>query len=158
MLAPLAGSAGRDTCRLGPAEFDTMPLPPYWRQALMSFAVYRQIHHWPGKPVSGLDAELFDLAGRDPQRAELLRRSLQRLQEGAGGPELQEMARDVLAGRIGLRVAAAYDCYQPALRAEFERYRQWHHDTSAAVKLASMAIQPVRMNDKSHRGPRIRVA
>lgn len=82
--------------------------------------------------MNDADAELRDIAGGDPQRAELLRRSLERLQNGAAGPALQEMARDVLAGRIGLRDATGYAYYQEALTAEATRYQQWRDQAGEA--------------------------
>jgi hypothetical protein len=65
--------------------------------------------------MSNVDANLRELA-RDPGLARSLRRSLGRLADGVGGPELQEMARDVLAGRISLREAAGSHAYAAALR------------------------------------------
>lgn len=58
-----------------------------------------------------LNESLRDLAGGDEARAELLRASLGRLASGAAGELLQEMARDVLAGRIALRQALTSDAY-----------------------------------------------
>lgn len=60
------------------------------------------------------DAEFLDIA-EDPVEARLLRKSLQQLAGGGAGEALQEMARDVLAGRIGLRQAVEVSAYGEAL-------------------------------------------
>lgn len=41
-----------DTDRLDPTRLQTVPLPPYWRQVLALFEVYRHIVHQPGEPVA----------------------------------------------------------------------------------------------------------
>jgi hypothetical protein len=52
-----------------------------------------------------LEDELRSMARGDPGKYQLVRDSLGRLAEGAAGPDLQEMAREVLAGRVTLRRA-----------------------------------------------------
>ncbi|GAA3393340.1 hypothetical protein [Cryptosporangium minutisporangium] len=89
-------------------------------------------------------AELTDIAGNDPHTAALLRRSLERLREGVGGPALQEMARDVLAGNTTLRSAGSFSFYQEALTAGLERFRGWQQtvnpeEVRAAVQDAKAA-------------------
>lgn len=64
------------------------------------------------------DEEFLGIA-RSPERARSLRKSLQKLagdgeSPGAGGA-LQEMAREVLAGRVGLREAMQVPAYREAL-------------------------------------------
>lgn len=76
-----------------------------------------------------IPAELQEIAGDDPRRAELLYRSLQRLRDGAGGSALQEMASDVLAGRASLRAAIGFSYYQDALTEHLQRFRDWQRDT-----------------------------
>ena len=70
-------------------------------------------------------AELRDLSGGDAERAGQLRAGLERLRGGAGGPALQEMARDVLAGHITLRRAAAFSFYQEGLGQGLDRFNEW---------------------------------
>lgn len=60
------------------------------------------------------DEEFLDVA-KDPARARALRKSLKRLAEDDRGGALQEMAREVLAGRIGLREAVSNTAYREAL-------------------------------------------
>lgn len=60
------------------------------------------------------DAEFLDIA-EDPVEARLLRKSLQQLAGGGAGDALQEMAREVLSGRVGLRDAVGVSAYGEAL-------------------------------------------
>ncbi len=65
----------------------------------------------PGPGVPDLDEKLRGIARGDPAAYRLLRSSLQRLAEGAGSSDLQEMAREVLAGRVTLRKALLSGAY-----------------------------------------------
>jgi hypothetical protein len=58
----------------------------------------------------------LSIAGGDPALAKVVYDNLRRLEEGAGGPAMQELARDVLAGKIGLREAANSGAYAEAFR------------------------------------------
>jgi hypothetical protein len=76
------------------------------------------------------DTDLMDVA-HDEARTRALRKSLQRLADspqGRGNGALQEMAREVLSGRVGLREALRVGVYAEALgervaagRREFEQ-------------------------------------
>ncbi|MFE5870500.1 hypothetical protein ACFQ6V_17905 [Streptomyces roseifaciens] len=59
--------------------------------------------------------EEFVAPGRSADRARVLHGMLQRLAAGSGGDALQEMAREVLTGRIGLRDAVRVGTYAEAL-------------------------------------------
>jgi hypothetical protein len=72
-----------------------------------------------------VNASLMDLAGQDAARSQVLRASLERLANGTGGELLQEMARDVLAGRLDLRQAALSDVYGSGLFDSFTNF--WEH-------------------------------
>jgi hypothetical protein len=69
-------------------------------------------------------AEFNDIAAGDSAQAQQLRTALERLRSGAGGPELQEMARDVLAGRVSLRAAFGFSFYQEALARRLDERRE----------------------------------
>ncbi|MGP4002262.1 hypothetical protein [Streptomyces sp. 8N706] len=71
------------------------------------------------------DADLTSITGGDEVRARALRKSLQKLagSEQAGGV-LQEMAREVLAGRVGLRDALRVGSYADALGERVAQARQ----------------------------------
>ncbi|QLE71591.1 hypothetical protein FGW37_08240 [Streptomyces rectiverticillatus] len=59
--------------------------------------------------------EEFVTPGRSADRARALHGVLQRLAAGSAGGALQEMAREVLTGRIGLRDAVRVGTYAEAL-------------------------------------------
>ncbi|MEU1814336.1 HMG-box domain-containing protein [Streptomyces roseifaciens] len=59
--------------------------------------------------------EEFVTPGRSADRARALHGVLQRLAAGGAGGALQEMAREVLTGRIGLRDAVRVGTYAEAL-------------------------------------------
>lgn len=70
-------------------------------------------------------AELRSVAHGNPGREERLRSALTRLAAGAGGPDLREMAAEVLAGRVTLRGAVLSGAYCEALRPAVEQLMQW---------------------------------
>ncbi|MDI3389846.1 hypothetical protein QIS99_27180 [Streptomyces sp. B-S-A8] len=62
------------------------------------------------------DADLTSMTGGDEARARALRKTLQKLAESdKAGPTLQEMAREILSGRVGLREAMRVGAYADAL-------------------------------------------
>ncbi|MGW2367806.1 hypothetical protein ACWCZ5_19760 [Streptomyces sp. NPDC001667] len=72
--------------------------------------------------------EEFLAPGRDRAQARAVRRGLQEMAEGGAGEVLQEMARDILSGRIGLREALRVGPYATALA---ERVRAAHAEWGA---------------------------
>ncbi|MGK5628712.1 hypothetical protein [Streptomyces sp. URMC 123] len=60
-------------------------------------------------------ADEFITPARDRAHARIVHQSLQALATGHAGPVLQEMAREVLAGRVGLREALRVGVYADAL-------------------------------------------
>lgn len=66
----------------------------------------------------------LDVAGGDPDLARVVYENLRRLEEGAGGPAMQELAREVLAGRMSLREAANSGAYAEAFRTGPDQHRQ----------------------------------
>lgn len=71
-----------------------------------------------------LDRDLEDMSG-SPALARGLKEDLRRLRDGAAGPELAEMARDVLDGNIELRTAARSSFYADQLTEAVGRYQSW---------------------------------
>ena len=57
------------------------------------------------------DSEFLEMTQQDPAQAKILRKSLEHLASGLGGPALKEMAQEVLSGRMGLREAADVSAY-----------------------------------------------
>ncbi|MEW2402682.1 hypothetical protein [Streptomyces sp. NPDC046862] len=76
------------------------------------------------------DADLMDIA-RDEARARALRKSLQRLADNSSGnPALQEMAKEVLSGRTGLREALRVGAYSEALGERIAQARREYEEQS----------------------------
>ncbi|MFC3572538.1 hypothetical protein ACFOZ0_04415 [Streptomyces yaanensis] len=76
------------------------------------------------------DADLMDIT-HDEVRARALRKSLQRLADSqSGNGALQEMAREVLSGRIGLREALRVGAYSEALGERLAQARQEYEQQS----------------------------
>lgn len=69
-----------------------------------------------------LDDEFARMAGGRKLGQEL-RRNLERLRGGAAGPDLAEMARDILDGRITVREVARSNAYAVPLGEAMDRYR-----------------------------------
>jgi hypothetical protein len=77
-----------------------------------------------------IDDELLRMSG-NPRVADAIRAGLRRLSNGGAGPELAEMAEDLLAGRISLREVGASSVYGPQLTEAFSAFRQWQNGLSA---------------------------
>jgi hypothetical protein len=65
-------------------------------------------------PDEAIDRELDGMTG-DPALTTSIRDSLTRLRDGAAGPDLAEMARDLLDGKISLRQVTRSGLYTEAL-------------------------------------------
>ncbi|OEU86686.1 hypothetical protein DB35_23765 [Streptomyces abyssalis] len=79
------------------------------------------------------ETELLEIA-RDPVDARRLRESLEKLAGGASNDTLKEMAKEVLAGRIGLRDAVAVPAYSEALIEGGRPFREEWDKLSAAER------------------------
>jgi hypothetical protein len=79
-------------------------------------------------PDRQADAEVGDAeflsATRDQAQARALRKQLQQLAGGEAGSVLQEMAKEVLSGRIGLRDALRVSAYAEALGERVHTFRE----------------------------------
>jgi hypothetical protein len=71
---------------------------------------------------NALDDEFARMAGGRKLGQEL-RRNLEKLRDGGAGPDLAEMARDVLAGRISVRDVSRSTAYAGPLSDAMDRYR-----------------------------------
>ena len=76
-----------------------------------------------------LNRDLEQMAG-NPRVARAMRDGLQRLSEGAGGPAMAELARDLLAGRITLREVGHSAAYADQFREAIATYEQWRRELS----------------------------
>jgi hypothetical protein len=69
------------------------------------------------------DEEFLDIT-QSQAEARLLRKALQQLSDGGAGEALQEMAREVLSGRMGLRDAVSHSAYGEELIAKNASFRE----------------------------------
>ncbi|WP_329311774.1 hypothetical protein [Streptomyces sp. NBC_01262] len=86
--------------------------------------------------------EEFIAIARDPARARALRETLRKLARAGGGSgdgALREMAREVLAGRVGLREAMQVGPYREALRDRARAGARAYEDMSAPERAAAEA-------------------
>lgn len=82
----------------------------------------------PSEPEVG-DSE-FQGVTRDQIQARALRKQLQQLVGGGAGDVLQEMAREILSGRVGLREAMRVTAYADALGERVRAFREaWERMT-----------------------------
>jgi glycerol-3-phosphate dehydrogenase len=63
-----------------------------------------------------------------PAVAKQIKESLRRLTDGVAGPELAELARDILDGRINLRIVARSAAYADQMTEAMGRFRRWQAD------------------------------
>ncbi|UQA95878.1 hypothetical protein [Streptomyces halobius] len=71
------------------------------------------------------DSEFMEIA-KDPAQARVLRKALEQLAGGGAGEALQEMAKEVLSGRIGLRDAVNVSAYSEAITENSQHFmREW---------------------------------
>ncbi|WP_043912128.1 hypothetical protein [Kitasatospora griseola] len=83
------------------------------------------------------DEELLDVADNPAQAAEL-HRALRTIAKADGvGPELQQMAREVLSGRIGMRDVVESDRYLSAIGARLGEMRTAAENMSPEERAAS---------------------
>jgi hypothetical protein len=93
------------------------------------------------------DDELISMAGGDRSMAKAVRASLQRLRDGIGGPEMQEMARDVLEGRSTLRQVGRSEVYGGAFREQFRKLAQWRAEVGEEEYQAHMERARQRLDE-----------
>jgi hypothetical protein len=72
-----------------------------------------------------IDRDLDEMAG-NPRIAAAIKAHLQRLSRGAGGPQLAEMARDLLDGRTSLREVGRSQVYADQFAAATGRFLNWY--------------------------------
>ncbi|BCJ46332.1 hypothetical protein GCM10010168_59710 [Actinoplanes ianthinogenes] len=76
------------------------------------------------------ERELASIGHGHPGRTQMVRDSLRRLADGAGGAELQEAAREILAGRIGIRRALTGEIYGRTLSDGLRRFQEHYERLS----------------------------
>lgn len=93
-----------------------------------------------------LDRQLAEMTD-NPQVARAIKDSLRKLSKGAAGPELAEMATEVLNGRTDLRGLAKTSVYGSPLAEGVDRFRQWEAEASPeerrrVAEQTRMALEP----------------
>jgi hypothetical protein len=76
-----------------------------------------------------IDDELLRLAGNS-RIAAATKENLRRLTTGVAGPDLAEMAEELLAGRTSLRKLGQSAAYAPQLSEAFAKFQQWQSELS----------------------------
>ncbi|GAA2468169.1 hypothetical protein [Streptomyces macrosporus] len=83
-----------------------------------------------GRPEPEVDDLEFQNENRDRVQARALRKQLQQLAQGGAGSVLQEMAREILSGRVGLSEAMRVPAYAEALGEKVRTFREsWERMT-----------------------------
>ncbi|SCG53077.1 hypothetical protein [Micromonospora humi] len=102
-------------------------------------------------PETEPERQLLDLAEGENGLAKILHASLERLRDGAAGTDLQEMARDVLAGHTDLRQIAVTDAYGPMFLDQFHRFKEWeeHLDPDERRRLTDEATAVAQEIDRT---------
>lgn len=78
---------------------------------------------------SPVDRDLEQMAG-NPRLARAVKESLERLRSGAAGPDMAEMAKDVLDGRTDLRSVGRSSAYAGHIRDGIDKFNRWQADLS----------------------------
>ena len=92
-----------------------------------------------------LDQELDRMAG-SPALAKVVKKQILALRDGVAGPQLAEMARDLLDGRIGLRTIASSDAYAQPLTEATASYQAWYENLDGSQR-TSLVAEAQRLTD-----------
>lgn len=76
---------------------------------------------------AALERDLERMSG-DPRIARAVKDSLRQLKDGAAGPELADLARDLLEGRTDLHSVASSSAYSAPLTAAVSTYETWYSE------------------------------
>jgi hypothetical protein len=77
--------------------------------------------------MGNLDDQVLDLAGGDRGLATLVRGALERLRVGTAGPELADLANDVLNGHLDVGQMGS-DLYAGEFSSHLRAIQQWQDD------------------------------
>jgi len=76
-----------------------------------------------------IDRELEQMTS-NPRVAEAMKAALSKLRQGVAGPEMAEMATEVLEGRTDLRTIGQSSVYAAQFTEAAEGFRRWHAELS----------------------------
>jgi hypothetical protein len=100
-----------------------------------------------------IDRELEDMSG-SPSLARELKENLRHLRDGAAGPELAEMAREVLKGDVGLRSVARSSVYADQFTDATGRYQRWHEQLTPEGREQLLSDARRQIRDRWAQEPR----
>ena len=92
-----------------------------------------------------LNQELEQMAG-SPTVARAVKDALRRLSNGAAGPDLAEMARDVLEGRADLRTVGQSSAYSGPMTDAIGKFQDWQDELTLDKREAFIADARSRMS------------
>jgi len=69
-----------------------------------------------------------------PALAHVIKATLDRLADGLGGPELAEVAGEVIAGRVDLRDVAQSNVYGEAFTMQISNFSAWYSQLDAEAR------------------------
>ncbi|MFJ1702318.1 hypothetical protein [Kitasatospora sp. NPDC088346] len=97
------------------------------------------------------DDELLDTAD-DPAQAASLHKALRTIAANPSvGPQLQEMAKDILSGRVGMREAVQSERYLSAIGARLDDMRAAAENMSPAERERSQARAEKMIEEREER-------
>ncbi|MCK1794503.1 hypothetical protein MTQ01_00355 [Streptomyces sp. XM4193] len=96
------------------------------------------------------DDDFLEFTQNDPVGARNLRLTLEKLAEGGAGETTQEMAREVLSGRIGLRQAVTVPAYSEALVQGMQPFKEKWEELSDSER-EELAAQGQRDYEQQER-------
>jgi hypothetical protein len=100
-----------------------------------------------------IDRELEDLSG-SPSLARELKENLRRLRDGVAGPELAEMAREVLKGDVDLRGVVRSSVYADQFTEAIGRYQRWHEELTPEEREQLLSDARRQIRDRWAEEPR----
>ena len=97
-----------------------------------------------------LDRDLERMSG-SPELAHEIKQSLRRLSNGAAGPQLAEMARELLEGRTDLRTVAQSSAYANDLTGAIGQFQRWQ--SSQTQEERDQVVNEARRRPLAQDGP-----
>jgi len=92
-----------------------------------------------------LDRELEQMASSSAV-ARAVKQALNRLRNGTAGPDLAEMARDVLDGRTDLRTIGQSSAYSGQMTEAIGRFQQWQSELTPEEREEFIAEAHAQIN------------
>ncbi|WP_148307914.1 hypothetical protein [Actinoplanes friuliensis] len=92
-----------------------------------------------------LNLQLEQMAG-SPAVARAIKDALNRLRGGAAGPDLAEMARDVLDGHSDLRTVGQSSAYSTPMTEAIGKFQDWQEELTPEEREAFISDARARLN------------